>query len=95
MDRQAAWRYNVEATKQVFEQAAGWGAERFVFASTYSNYGLSENGKPVTEESPLNPQSLYAETKMAAEEYLLEADRLRAGDFPAGDAVWHLAAHTL
>jgi nucleoside-diphosphate-sugar epimerase len=42
-----------------------------VFASTYSNYGLSEDGKPVTEESPLNPQSLYAETKIAAEEYLL------------------------
>ena len=68
--RQAAWRYNVEATKQVYEQAAGWGAERFVFASTYSNYGLSENGQPVNEESTLNPQSLYAETKVAAEEYL-------------------------
>jgi len=45
--------------------------ERFVFASTYSNYGLSEDGKPVTEESPLNPQSLYAETKIASEEFLL------------------------
>ncbi len=70
--KQAAWRYNVEATKQVYEQAAGWGAERFVFASTYSNYGLSENGQPVSEESPLNPQSLYAETKVAAEEYLVK-----------------------
>jgi nucleoside-diphosphate-sugar epimerase len=55
----------------VFEQAADLGVERFVFASTYSNYGLSEDGKPVTEESPLNPQSLYAETKIASEEYLL------------------------
>jgi nucleoside-diphosphate-sugar epimerase len=69
--RQAAWQYNVEATKMVFEQAAGLGAERFVFASTYSNYGLSADGKPVSEESALNPQSLYAETKIAAEEYLL------------------------
>jgi nucleoside-diphosphate-sugar epimerase len=69
--RQAAWKYNVEATKMVFEQAAGLGAERFVFASTYSNYGLSADGKPVSEESALNPQSLYAETKIAAEEYLL------------------------
>ncbi len=69
--RQAAWRYNVEATKQVFEQASALGAGRFVFASTYSNYGLSTDGKPVTEESPLNPQSLYAETKIAAEEFLL------------------------
>jgi nucleoside-diphosphate-sugar epimerase len=66
-----AWRYNVDSTKQVFGQAVELGVERFVFASTYSNYGLSPDGKPVTEDSPLNPQSLYAETKIAAEEYLL------------------------
>ena len=69
--QQVAWRYNVEATKMVYEQVADLGVGRIVFASTYSNYGLSEDGKPVTEESPLNPQSLYAETKIAAEEYLL------------------------
>ncbi|GAB1470964.1 NAD(P)-dependent oxidoreductase [Chloroflexota bacterium] len=69
--KQVAWKYNVEATKLVFEQSADLGVERFVFASTYSNYGLSEDGKPVTEETPLHPQSLYAETKIAAEEYLL------------------------
>ena len=69
--KQVAWKYNFEATKTVFEQASDLGVERFVFASTYSNYGLSEDGKPVTEESPLNPQSLYAETKIAAEEFLL------------------------
>ena len=66
-----AWKYNVEATKNVYGQSADLGVERFVFASTYSNYGLSEDGKPVTEESPLNPQSLYAETKIASEEFLL------------------------
>ena len=66
-----AWKYNVEATKMVFEQSADLGVDRFVFASTYSNYGLSPDGKPVTEETPLNPQSLYAETKIAGEEYLL------------------------
>ena len=69
--KQVAWKYNVEATKMVFEQASALGAGRFVFASTYSNYGLSADGKPVTEESSLNPQSLYAETKIAAEEFLL------------------------
>ncbi|MCX6037892.1 MAG: NAD(P)-dependent oxidoreductase [Chloroflexi bacterium] len=69
--KQAAWRYNVEAVKHVFELAAGFGSGRFVFASTYSNYGLSLDGKPVTESSLLNPQSLYAETKIAAEEFLL------------------------
>jgi nucleoside-diphosphate-sugar epimerase len=69
--RQVAWRYNVDATKLAFEQAVDLGVERFVFSSTYSNYGLSPEGKPVTEESPLNPQSLYAETKIASEEFLL------------------------
>ncbi|MBX3036849.1 MAG: NAD(P)-dependent oxidoreductase [Anaerolineales bacterium] len=69
--KQVSWKYNVEATKLAYEQSADLGVERFVFASTYSNYGLSPDGKPVTEESPLNPQSLYAETKIAAEEYLL------------------------
>jgi nucleoside-diphosphate-sugar epimerase len=69
--RQAAWRYNVDAVKTVFEQAAGLGCERFVFTSTYSVYGRSPDGQPITEDSPLNPQSLYAETKIAAEEFLL------------------------
>lgn len=70
--RQVAWRYNVEATQHVFEQAEELGVKRFLFASTYSNYGHSPDGKLVTEETPLNPQSLYAETKIAAENYLLE-----------------------
>jgi len=67
----AAWKFNVEAAKNVYDQAESLRVGRFVFASTYSNYGLSVDGLPVTEESPLNPQSLYAETKIAAEEYLL------------------------
>jgi len=69
--RQVAWRYNVDATKLVFDQAVDAGVERFVFSSSYSNYGLSPDGRPVTEESPLNPQSIYAETKIASEEFLL------------------------
>jgi nucleoside-diphosphate-sugar epimerase len=68
--RQVAWRYNVEATERVFDQAVQLGVERFIFTSTYSNYGLSPNGKAVTEETHLTPQSLYAETKIAAERFL-------------------------
>jgi len=69
--RQVAWRYNVEATERVFEQAVALGVQRFIYASTYSNYGLSPDGKPVNEESPLTPQSLYAETKIASERFLI------------------------
>lgn len=69
--RQVAWRYNVEATERVFEQSVAMGVNRFVYASTYSNYGLSPDGQAVTEDSPLTPQSLYAETKIAAERFLI------------------------
>jgi nucleoside-diphosphate-sugar epimerase len=69
--RQVAWRYNVEATQRVFEQAQEIGIDRFIFVSSYSNYGISSEAKLLDEESPLNPQSLYAETKVIAEKYLL------------------------
>jgi nucleoside-diphosphate-sugar epimerase len=70
--KQVAWRYNVESVQRVFELAEAVGAGRFIFSSTYSNYGLAKDGNVVTEDSPLYPQSLYAETKIAAEEWLLQ-----------------------
>jgi nucleoside-diphosphate-sugar epimerase len=70
--KQVAWRYNVDSVMRAFELAEDVGAERFIFSSTYSNYGLTTDGKAVTEDSPLHPQSLYAETKIAAERYLME-----------------------
>jgi nucleoside-diphosphate-sugar epimerase len=80
---QVARRYNVEATRRVFEQAEEAGGGRVVFASTYSNYGLAADGEPVTEDSPLHPQSLYAETKIESEQYLLD----RAKDAAASPIV--------
>jgi nucleoside-diphosphate-sugar epimerase len=82
----AAWKYNVEATKMVFAQAADLGSSRFIFSSTYSNYGLSPDGKKVTEDSPLNPQSIYAETKVAAEEFLLSVK-----DSPCAPLIFRLS----
>lgn len=77
--KQPAWRHNVDAVKRVYEVGADLGIARFLFTSTYSTYARSKDGIPVTEESPLTPQSLYAETKIAAEEYLLE----QGGSSPA------------
>ena len=79
--KQAAHFYNVDATRNILDQAEGLRVSRFVFTSTYSVYGASPDGSPVTEESHLNPQSLYAETKIAAEELLL----------PQGALVFRLA----
>ncbi len=65
-----SWRQNVEAVQIVFGQAEKLQAKRFLFSSTYSVYGHSQDGQLVTENSRLFPQSLYAETKIAAEEFL-------------------------
>jgi nucleoside-diphosphate-sugar epimerase len=69
--RKVAWRTNVDGVQQVFQEADKAGVGRLIFSSTYSVYGANDRGKLVTEESPLNPQSLYAETKIAAEALLL------------------------
>ena len=70
---EVARKYNVESVKRVFDAADSAGVERFIFASTYSNYGLAQGTDPVNEDSPLNPQSLYAETKIEAEDFLLNS----------------------
>ena len=57
----------------LFEAAEKAGVQRFVFASTCSNYGkMPDPNSFVTETSELNPVSLYAELKVKFEKYLLE-----------------------
>ncbi|MGI5837202.1 MAG: NAD-dependent epimerase/dehydratase family protein, partial [Chloroflexota bacterium] len=60
---------NLAATRAIAEAAKGLGIERFVFASTCSVYGASN--QVLNEQSALNPVSLYARTKIAAEQILL------------------------
>lgn len=64
---------NPEATVQINEKAVKWLAEnykgRIIFTSTCSVYGAN-NDKDLTEEAPVNPLSLYAGTKVAAEKIL-------------------------
>lgn len=69
--RQVAWRYNVETTQQVYEQSQQLDVSRFIYLSTYGNYRLEPSGEPATEDTPLNPQSLYSETKVASERFIL------------------------
>jgi nucleoside-diphosphate-sugar epimerase len=67
---------NVNASKRLYESANGMGCGRFVFASTCSNYGkMADPDRYMTEESPLAPVSLYAETKVEFEKYLLGQSR--------------------
>jgi nucleoside-diphosphate-sugar epimerase len=62
-----ARRINLEATRLLLAEAADAGVERFLFASTCSNYGKVDRDDFATEEFELRPVSLYAETKVAAE----------------------------
>jgi nucleoside-diphosphate-sugar epimerase len=56
---------NVTATKLVGEIAKACGVRRFIFASSCSVYGACD--EIVGEESGINPQSLYARSKVASE----------------------------
>jgi nucleoside-diphosphate-sugar epimerase len=60
------------------------GRERLIlYGSIGSNYGAVTDGM-CTEETPLNPLSIYAKTKAAAEQYLLENCRTVAFRFATG-----------
>ncbi|HXZ28579.1 MAG TPA: NAD(P)-dependent oxidoreductase [Terriglobales bacterium] len=63
---------NLEASLQLLRLAQQQGTGQLLFASTCSNYGrMADPTQYVTEESPLAPVSLYAETKVAVEKALL------------------------
>ncbi|HYC41308.1 MAG TPA: NAD(P)-dependent oxidoreductase [Chitinophagaceae bacterium] len=63
---------NWDASVKFFEAAEQAGVDRFVFASTCSNYGkMADPDSYVDESSELRPVSLYAELKVEFENYLL------------------------
>jgi nucleoside-diphosphate-sugar epimerase len=71
-DPELARAVNLDASLQLFELSQAAGVQRFVFASTCSNYGrMKDPTSYVTEDSELRPVSLYAETKVAVEKALL------------------------
>lgn len=65
-----AWETNYLGTIRLAEACKKAGVQRFVFASTCSNYGTQADME-VDEWTPINPQSIYARTKVMAEHYLL------------------------
>ena len=66
---------NVEGTRDLVADARAAGVERFLFASTCSNYGrMADPTVPIDETGELAPVSLYAEQKVAMEKSLLEGD---------------------
>lgn len=67
---------NLDGSRLFYRLANETGIQRFVFASTCSNYGKMEDPESyVSEESLLAPVSLYAETKVEIERFLLDQPR--------------------
>ncbi|MCW1929864.1 MAG: UDP-glucose 4-epimerase GalE [Candidatus Kerfeldbacteria bacterium] len=60
---------NIEYTKSLLEEMARANVRDFVFSSSCAVYGTPQH-LPVDEATPFHPESVYAETKVAAEEII-------------------------
>ena len=70
LNEQVTVEINLVATRMIAEVAKGSGVSRFIFASTCSVYGASDN--LLDERSALNPVSLYARSKIGSEQLLMQ-----------------------
>jgi nucleoside-diphosphate-sugar epimerase len=66
----AAKQINEFATKNLVNICKNKKVKRFIFASTCSNYGSSQN--VVNESSPVMPLSLYSKCKVNSEKFILD-----------------------
>ncbi len=64
-------RVNIDASKLVIDRARALGVKRFINASSSSVYGIKSEPN-VTEDLPLEPLTVYSESKVAIEKYLNE-----------------------
>ncbi|MAY06075.1 MAG: hypothetical protein CMO72_02715 [Verrucomicrobiales bacterium] len=71
-DKEAAESVNHGAVKTLCELSSP--DQRIIMPITNSGYGVGEEGKFCTEETPLRPITLYGKTKVAAEEAVLSRD---------------------
>ena len=71
-DKEAAESVNHGAVQMICENVST--EQRIIMPITNSGYGVGEQGKFCTEETPLRPITLYGRTKVAAEEEVLARD---------------------
>jgi nucleoside-diphosphate-sugar epimerase len=71
-DKIATQTTNLDAIKMLCRLASK--EQKILAPITNSGYGIGETGKMCTEESPLNPLSLYGVTKVEAEKAILERE---------------------
>jgi len=69
LDEEFTFEVNLAATRMIAEAGKGYGIRRFLFASSCSVYGASD--EMLDERSQLAPLSLYSRTKIESERLLL------------------------
>lgn len=74
VDERLTTEINLASTRLIAEAARGFGIQRFVFASSCSVYGASD--EILNERSALGPVSHYAKTKKDSEKILLDLEDL-------------------
>jgi nucleoside-diphosphate-sugar epimerase len=62
---------NNQGVRNCIDFFSGRGIDKLIFISTCSNYGLINENEIADEEHELKPLSIYAETKVNSERYLL------------------------
>ena len=70
-DALGAQSINVDAVQLLLRLRSP--AQRIIFPTTNSGYGIGEPGKFCTEDTPLRPLSLYGTTKVDAEKAVLDS----------------------
>lgn len=76
VNEEMTWKINYESVKLLTDLSIKHGVSRLVFASSCSVYGSNDKVKFLTEESELHPVSIYAETRILSEEYILSKKEL-------------------
>ena len=71
-DKTAAQSTNFEAIKTLVELCTP--EQKIIFPCTNSGYGIGQGDNYCTEESPIQPISLYGKTKMQAEQLILQRE---------------------
>jgi nucleoside-diphosphate-sugar epimerase len=66
-DPELTFQINHQASVRLAGLAKAAGVKRFVYTSSCSVYGVADGAEPMTEQSPVNPQTAYARCKTLVE----------------------------